>query len=286
MKIPAMRKNMPRNGGTTLRMRRYNPLNTAMVPLSNSGITPPAQNLTAIDIDAKISFYGTYVILNEQVTLQNQDPVLNECAARLGVSLRQTEDQLTSSMLAATASFINCVGGVDGDNPTEITRSDCDAVIRTLANNNAYTISDYIQGENRFGTAPVRNAYWALASTQLIGNLENVAGFTAISQYPSPMNALESEWGAVSNLRFLLSSIGSYSPNASSLGNDVYNIFCVGMEAYCCVDQDGYSASFIYLPPVFSGPLALNASVGYKFAETPKITNDLWVLNLRCTLVS
>jgi hypothetical protein len=29
----------------------------------------------------------TYVQLNEQVTLQNQDPVLNECAARLGVSL-------------------------------------------------------------------------------------------------------------------------------------------------------------------------------------------------------
>jgi hypothetical protein len=29
----------------------------------------------------------TYVQINEQVTLQNQDPVLNECAARLGVSL-------------------------------------------------------------------------------------------------------------------------------------------------------------------------------------------------------
>ena len=25
-------------------------------------------------IDAKISFYGTYVQINEQVTLQNQDP--------------------------------------------------------------------------------------------------------------------------------------------------------------------------------------------------------------------
>ncbi|HTJ49068.1 MAG TPA: hypothetical protein VL443_06400 [Cyclobacteriaceae bacterium] len=69
-----MKKNMPRNGGNTLRMRRYNPLNTAMVPLGNSGITPPAQNLTAVDIDAQISFYGTYVQLNEQVTLQNQDP--------------------------------------------------------------------------------------------------------------------------------------------------------------------------------------------------------------------
>lgn len=28
-------------------------------------------------IDAKISFYGTYVQINEQVTLQNQDPRLN-----------------------------------------------------------------------------------------------------------------------------------------------------------------------------------------------------------------
>ena len=53
-----MLKQMPRNGGTTLRMRRYNPLATAMVPLGNTGVTPPAQNLTAVDIDAKISFYG------------------------------------------------------------------------------------------------------------------------------------------------------------------------------------------------------------------------------------
>ena len=86
------------------------------------------------------------------------------------------------------------------------------------------------------------------------------------------------------NLRFLISSIGSVSPNASSLGADVYNIFCVGMEAYCCIEQDGYSASFIYRPPIYDGPLALNASVGYKFAECPRITNDLWIINLRATL--
>lgn len=73
-KLPAMKKNMPRNGGTTLRMRRYNPLATAVVPLGNSGVTPPAQQLTAVDIDARVSFYGTYVIINEQVSLQNQDP--------------------------------------------------------------------------------------------------------------------------------------------------------------------------------------------------------------------
>lgn len=275
---------MPRNGGTTLRMRRYNPLNTAMVPLGNSGVTPPPQNLTAVDIDAKISFFGTYVQLNEQVTLQNQDPVLNECAARLGVSLRQTEDQLTRDMLAATASAINCVGGVNGDVPTEITLSDVQVIVRTLLGNNAYTIMDNIEGENKFGTAPVRDAYFALCNTDLTGNLENVQGFIQKNQYPAPMNALQSEWGAIGNLRFLVSSIGSSVLNASSNGNTVYNIFCVGMEAYACIKQDGYSATFIYRPPIYDGPLALNASVGYKFAEVPRITNDLWVLNLRATL--
>ncbi len=212
--------------------------------------------------------------------------VLNECAARLGVSLRQTEDQLTRDMLASTSAFINCTGGVNGDNPTEITRSDVDTIIRTLADNNAYTIMDNIEGEDRFGTSPIRDSYFALASTKLIGNLENVTGFIAKAQYPSPMNALRSEWGAISNLRFLLSSIGSVSQNASMLGANVYNMFCVGMEAYACIEQDGYSASFIYRPPIYDGPLALNISVGYKFAEVPRITNDLWVINLRTTLAS
>lgn len=208
---------------------------------------------------------------------------LNEAAARLGVSLRQTEDELTRNMLASTASFINCTGGVNGDNPTEITRSDVDEVVRTLLDNDAYTVMDNIEGEDKFGTAPVRDAYFALASTQLTGDLDAVSGFIHKNQYPSPMNALRSEWGAIGNLRFLVSSIGSFDSNASNLGADVYNIFCVGMEAYACIEQDGYSAQFIYRPPIYDGPLALNASVGYKFAEVPRITNDLWVLNLRAT---
>ncbi len=76
-KIPAMKKRMPRNGGTTLRMRRYNPLPTALVPLGNTGVTPPATVLGAVDIDAVIQFYGQYIVLNEQVSLQSQDPKMN-----------------------------------------------------------------------------------------------------------------------------------------------------------------------------------------------------------------
>ena len=76
---------------------------------------------------------------------------MNEATKRLGVSLRQTEDQLTRDMLASTAAFINCVNGTNGDNPTEMARGDVDNVIQTLAGNNAYTIADNIEGDDKFG---------------------------------------------------------------------------------------------------------------------------------------
>ncbi|CAB4121103.1 hypothetical protein UFOVP9_5 [uncultured Caudovirales phage] len=284
--ICAMQKNMPANGGTKLRMSRFNPLATAMTPLGNTGVTPPGQNLTRLDLDAELSFYGTFVSINEQVQLQNQNPVLNEAAARLGVSLRQTEDQLTRDMLASTASFLNCVGGASSDSPTEISRADINDVIATLLSNNAFTITDGIEGEDRFGSSPVRNSFMALCNTALIPDLENVNGMTNNWNYPSVNRTIPSEWCAVANLRFLISSIGSATLQASAMNQTVYNIFCTGLEAYANVNQDRYSAQFIYLPPVFSGPLALNASVGYKFATCPKITNDLWILNLRATLAA
>jgi len=284
-RIPAMREHMPANGGRIMRFRRYNPLNAALVPLGNTGVTPPSQNLTAVDIDAEISFYGTYVEINEQVTLQSQDPVLNNASIRLGDSLRRTEDELTRNMLAGTAAIQNCVGGVNGDVPTEITTANVDAVTRTLIGNDGHMFLSTIEGEDKFNTAPVRNAYFALCHTDLTPDLQNMASFIPAARYPNQQNVIDSEWGAANNLRFLVSSIGSITPNASLAGRDIYNIFCVAKEAYATVEQDRYTAQFIYLPAQFSGPLAQNVTAGYKFASAYRILNDAWVVNLRATLL-
>jgi hypothetical protein len=96
--------------------------------------------------------------------------------------------------------------------------------------------------------------------------------------------SIRSEWGAVNNVRFMLSSVASVSPNASGNGQDVYNVFVQGMEALACVEQDNYSARFLYRPPVFSDPLFQNVTLGYVFAEVPRILNDLWITNMQCTL--
>ena len=283
-KVPAELMKIPRNGGDTLRMTRYNQLPSSLVPLGNTGVTPPSTQLTAVNIDAQINYYGQYIEINEQVTLQRKDPVLNAASERLGDAMRRTEDELTRNMLAGTAAFLNCVGGVNGDNPTELSRTDIDEAVQTLLGADARTFLDKIPGENRFGTAPVRNAYFALAHTAITSSLADVAGFIHSSQYPNPNGPIDAEWGSVANLRFLVSSIGSVTAASSLLGANVYNIFCVGMEALGCIEQDGYSAQFIYNGPELNGPLRLNSTAGYKFAEVPRILNDAWIINLRCTL--
>ena len=210
--------------------------------------------------------------------------VLNEAAKRLGVSLRQTEDQLTRDMLAATATFLNCVNGVNGDVPTELTLPDIQTVIRTLLGNNAETLMNNIEGDLKFGTGPVRWAYIAMMHSDVTSNLEAIQQFIPSANYPNPSSALPSEWGSVQNIRYLVSSIGSVSKNSSALGADVYNIFIASNESYACIEQDGYSSTFIYRPPMYSDPLAQNASVGWKMAQVPRILNDTWILNQRCTL--
>jgi N4-gp56 family major capsid protein len=187
-------------------------------------------------------------------------------------------------MLNATASVINCTGGVDGDNPTELTLSDIQGVIRTLATANAKRITDSIEGDLKFGTNPIRQAWFAMGHTDLIPSLENVQGFTSAAMYPFKADLLTSEWGSVANIRFLLSSLGTKITNGSKLGNNMYSVYVTGQESYGTIELDGASAQFIYRPLGYGDdPLMLRQSAGFKFANAQRILNDQWIVNMRCT---
>lgn len=276
---------MPARSGNILRMRRITRLETAPVPVNPAMMNPPSQLMRAVDIDATIDWYATYTVITHEVTHTNEDPVLNYTAARLGQSLRETEDQLIRDMLEATASLVNCVGGTNADNPTEIVRSDIDGVVATLQDNDGEFIAEMIGGENKIGTGPILDCYLALSHTHMIGQLQPVAGFIAKAQYPNDKGTLPSEWGSIGNLRFFLSSRGSVTTAASMLGADVYNNFVCAQESYCSIDLDGASARFIYHPVGWGDdPCELRQTAGYLFAMATRITNDAWVQNLRATL--
>lgn len=254
---------LPDNQGFIDRQSRYDRLDLFPVPLDDAQINPPPQQLNRVDVDCRVRVYATYIVLTRQVTITNEDPVLNSAAARLGQALRETQDVLVRDALEATASVINCVGGTNGDLPTEMTVSDIDDVVTVLQNNSAEYITNIVEADLKFGTSPVGDSYGCMLSTRMIPVLNNMTGFIRKFQYPRIDQTLSTEWGGVNNVRFFVSEQGSVTPAASLLGNDVANCFVAAKESYKVVWQSGGKARFIYLPPGYNNdPCMLRHTAG------------------------
>jgi len=280
----ALKESLPKGGGYSMLFRRPNKLNPALVPLGNKGSNPPASNVTVADIEARPDFYGSYTEINEQLVIQNQDKVLNYHTQVLSLQLRETEDVLSRNMMASSAAWVNCVGGTNGDTPSEITLSDASAITTTLLGSSAKRMLSGMDGANKYGTAPVKNSYLALASTDLSADLEQTPGFKHVSEYPSQANISIAEWGQLSGLRFMLSPLGEMTPTSSNLGNDVYDVFCMGLEAMGIVDQDGFHAQMLYTgPEIAGGALHQNATLAWKTSFVSMILHESWIVRLRCT---
>jgi N4-gp56 family major capsid protein len=201
--------------------------------------------------------------------------------------MRQAEDIILRDFLLSAVSIYNAKGGTNGDNPTEITVLDCSNVAASLDTANAFKFLTGKLGEDRFGAAPIRAAYFMLSSTELQPSFDALSGFTSSWNYPNQNDTIYSEYGAILNLRLFTSSEAAVQRGVSAIkGADVYNNMVMGRESYGHIEQDGYSSQLLYRPPIFSGPLALNGTLGVKFAQTQAILQDTWIRNFRCTAVS
>jgi len=279
---------MPANGGTTCRFMRPRALTPPTVQLGNSGIDPPAQVPQRDIIDAQMAFFGTGCIINEQVILQDQEGVLAWVSERLAVSMRQAEDLILRDYIVSAASQLNAGGGSNGDNPTNLGITDFSLVATTLDTNNAYKFMSGIEGMDRFGTGPVRSAYFMLSSTELQSDFDSLVSTGSVSflsqwNYPTNASALPTEYGSVANIRILTSSEAPVARGASNLGNDVYYNTVLGKQAVTHINQDGYSMKLIYRDPYYSGMLAQNATLAVKFSQAQAITQDTAIRNLLST---
>ena len=155
--------------------------------------------------------------------VQDQDGVLAWVSERLAVCMRQSEDLLLRDYVVAAASAI-MAGGSNGDNPGYTTAADFSLVTATLDTNNAYKFVAGIPGADKYGTGPVRSAYLCLTSTELQPDFDALqgSGFQSVNAYPNDTNALQSEYGALLNVRILTSSQAPVARGASANGRDVY----------------------------------------------------------------
>ena len=273
------------NDGFINRQSRYDALDTFEVPLDNAQLNPPSQLLSRVDVDCRVRNYATYIVLTKQVTITNQDPILNAAAARLGQAYKETSDVLQRDNLESSASVVNAIGGANGDLPTELDISDLDDIVAVLQGSDGEYVTNMIDASDRIGTSPLGDAYAMMCTTRMIPVLNNVTGFRRKFEYGTgAINTLSSEWGGVNNIRAFVSSQGSVTASASLLGADVANCFITAQEGYKVVFQAGGRAKYIYLPPGYGNdPCLLRHTAACNFYQGQCVNNDLWVQNLRST---
>lgn len=274
------------NIGKTTRMSRYERLDTNGGQLDGSGIDPAPEVVVRTDVDAATEIYAKTVVINEQVTLYENDKVLTKFTALLGQWMREKEDLLMRDLYSSSVSYINAVGGNNGDQPTNITRGDINNIERILLGNDARTMLEGIDADLKFGTAPTRDSFIALASTDLTQDLQNVSGVLLKNAYAHQEGLRPEEYCSVSRFRFFVSSKGAKTLGASLRGATVYTIPMYGLEAAAKIEQNNYTATLGYRPPYVVSSVAQNSQLYAKFAIARAITNQNWISGLNVTMGS
>lgn len=276
----AQKRTLPEKMGKNVVFRRYPKLSTVPIPLKE-GVTPQGAELSVVDIKATVSLYGNYVTITDQVQYNVQDKVLNEAAKLLGQNMGQTYDEITRDVLASTSSVVLCSNGQNESTPTELTKKDIDAAVKTLVTNDAKMISEVITGSTSITTTPIRPAFLGFMHSNLLDDLETVSNFVDTSRY-SKQYILDYEWGATGNVRWTYTSAGSVTSGSP----DVYNNIIVGKEAYAVVNLKGDTGDFYIKPLGSSGssdPLNQRGTVGWKHGFTARVLNDAFAVNLMCS---
>ncbi len=105
------------------------------------------------------------------------------CPAYRDIGHKSNRMLILRDFIVSAASQINAGGGSNGFNPTNLGVSDFSLVATTLDTNNAYKFMSGIEGMDRFGTGPVRSAYFMLSSTELQSDFDALVGSGFLSQW-------------------------------------------------------------------------------------------------------
>jgi N4-gp56 family major capsid protein len=269
--------------GKTTRMSRFERLSTDGGQLDGSGIDPASEVPVRTDIDATMEIYAKSIVTNEQVVLYENSKTLTKFTALLGQWLREKEDLLMRDLFSSSVSYINCTGGLNGDQPSNISLNDINNIENILLGNDARSMLTELEATLKFGTAGVRDAFIALANTNLCADFQKVQGVLLKSSYPTQEGIRPEEYCSISRFRFFVSSKAARIPGISLKGNTVYTIPMYGLEAAAKIEQNNYTAIIGYRPPWVVSSVAQNSQLYAKFAIARAITNQNWISGLNCT---
>lgn len=231
--------------------------------------------------------YGDYVTVTDVVSYESIDAVLTEAAQVLGEQAANTLDQLCRDTVTAGTTVQYA------DNRANryliiasslVTANDIREAVTTLAGNNAKKITRIVNPTTGYNTTPINAAYVAIVHPKTVYTLKGLTGWVPVQSYPSQMDVMEGEVGALDDVRFIQSSNAKYWAAATaSAAVDVYATLILGQNAYGITRISGEAMKNIVKPLGSGGtqdPLDQRTTSGWKATFVAKILDDDAMLRL------
>ncbi len=226
----AQKQPIPKNGGKSIRFRKYDPLPKITAALCE-GVTPSGQSLNMGAVEATVRQYGGYVELSDLLLLTAIDNNLVMATKLLGSQAGRTLDTITREVLCggtnvqygedAVAARYLLVGGQESGN--HYMSVDCiKRAVRFLKNQNAEKIN---------------GAYACIIHPDCAYDLTNDANWKYPHQYCDTRELYEGEIGMIEGVRFVESTEAKVF-HAEDLTATSRTIPCLA-NAYSTLDAAG-----------------------------------------------
>lgn len=295
---------IPLNGGRagfgkSLTSRRFEAL-TATPNALLEGVPPAGSKLSISDVKITPKQYGDYVPLTDVLVSTEIDPILVETAellaeqagAMLDLVYREPLNagsvSLMNAGVANRAALVNKMDDTNGIPALE-------KAVRLLNIANAQPITEIIRAGVNVGTKPVRGGFYAICHPYVQYDMEKITGFQHISEYASQGDAIEGEFGAYKNIRFVSSTnakmfddtltnatAGMYQ-HPSTAKNAAFSVLIFAKNAYGIVPLGQKNVENIIMGLGSAGafdPLRQLQTSGWKAYTGAGILNDNFMVRI------
>ena len=223
----AQRDVKPLKEGLELRFRRYEkiPYTGRDVPIAE-GVTPDFDTISHRTYLTTLQRFGTFVNVTDLMLAVSHDPILNQITDRLGTFAGELKDFLDYKVFRAGTSVAHAVASGATDARTHVSQTIyndvgltdngyssatpdtnlIDVAIRTLENNDAEKLTEFLKASPGIATQPLRPAFIAVTHPDLRQDIENLPSFISAESYSDPSDRMEGEIGQCKGVRFVLTT--------------------------------------------------------------------------------
>ncbi len=300
-------KEMPRNAGNTIVYRRWLPKGatttsvntqnrpsvTASAHIVAEGVTPAADTLTPVDVNAVLQLYACLYSYTSHAADLYEDDIPEE------------EKIQTAERMALVREMVRYGGMKSGTNVIYAggtSRSTVDEAIginvlrrmtRTMNANHAKHKTRILDASANYNTFSIESSYLVFCHTDCKPDIRDLPNFTHVKDYARRQPLSPEEVGSHEEFRFLCSpELAPYADSGASVGStgllstgasniDVYPYIVMAEDAFYDVALRGQkSLDVIHTPhdqPSKTDPLQLVGYVGAKFYSAAQIVNGGWM---------